>query len=166
MQIAELLVKEFDAEMATTRHVLERVPDDKADWKPHPKSFSMAHLAQLVSMMPSWAGLMIDKPELDIAPEGATSPYQNQPIKDLLAAFDANAAAARAAIGGVSNETFNEPWTLKSAGRVVQTESRYYMMRTSLFNHMVHHRAQLGLYLRLVDVPVPSMYGPTADEKV
>ncbi|MEO7522271.1 MAG: DinB family protein [Gemmatimonas sp.] len=166
MPIADLLLPEFDIEIATTRRVLERVPDDHAEWKPHEKSFSMAHLAQLVSMMPSWVSLMVSQSEMDIAPkEGAKSAYSDEQTAKLLADFDRNAAAAREAIAGTTDEALNEPWTLKAGGRVVNTGTRYLMIRTLLLNHLVHHRAQLGVYLRLVDVPVPSMYGPTADEK-
>ena len=167
MSIADLLLPEFDREIATTRRVLQRVPDEKGEWKPHEKSFSMAHLAQLVSMMPSWAEMMISRPELDIAPkENPASPYTTEKTEALLAQFDRNVVAAREAIARTTDDAFNEPWTLKAAGRDVATGTRYLMMRTLLINHLVHHRAQLGVYLRLVDVPVPSMYGPTADEKV
>ena len=167
MPIADLLLPEFDMEIATTRRVLQRVPDDRAEWKPHEKSFPMAHLAQLVSMMPSWAGLMITQAEMDIAPkEGKRGSYTTEKTEKLVAEFDRNVAAARDAIAGTTDAAFNEPWTLKSGGHTVVQGTRYLMMRTLLFNHLVHHRAQLGVYLRLVDVPVPSMYGPTADEQV
>ena len=167
MSIADMLLPEFDMEIATTRRVLQRVPDDRGEWKPHEKSFPMAHLAQLVSAMPSWAGLMIAQTEMDIDPkEGKRGGYTIEKTEKLLGEFDRNVAAAREAIAGTTDEAFNEPWTLKSGGRTVVQGTRYLMMRTLLLNHLVHHRAQLGVYLRLVDVPVPTMYGPTADEKV
>jgi uncharacterized damage-inducible protein DinB len=168
MAIADLLMPEFDMEIATTRRVLQRVPDERGEWKPHEKSFPMAHLAQLVSAMPSWMAMMMAQSEMDIAPkEGRQGGgYTIEKTEKLLADFDRNVAAAREAIGGATDEALNEPWTLKSGGRPIASGTRYLMIRTLLLNHLVHHRAQLGVYLRLVDVPVPSMYGPSADEKV
>ncbi len=167
MSIAEMLLPEWDIEMATTRRVLERVPNDRGEWKPHPKSFCMAHLAQLVARMPGWATMMMRQPEIDIAPkDGPTQGgYSVETTETLLAEFDRNVAEARAALAAASDAHFGEPWTLKAGGVAVDTKSRYLMLRTSMLNHLVHHRAQLGVYLRLVDEPVPSMYGPTADEK-
>ena len=167
MSIAELLLPEWDLEIATTRTVLARVPDDKADWKPHEKSFSMAHLAQLVARLPGWARMVTDKPELDIAPVDGpkTGGYTNESTADLLALFDKNAKDGRAAIAAMTDERFNESWTLKAAGHAQFTQTKYLALRTSVLNHMVHHRAQLGVYLRMVNEKVPSMYGPTADTK-
>jgi uncharacterized damage-inducible protein DinB len=167
MSIAELLLPEFDNEIAVTRRVLERVPDDRGEWKPHPKSFPMAHLAQLVARLPGWAVMVVDRTELDLAPADGPQPpgYSVEKTATLLAEFDRNAAAGRAAIARASDADFQVPWTLKRGGVPLQTMTRYETMRSSVFNHIVHHRAQLGVYLRLVDVPVPSMYGPTADER-
>jgi uncharacterized damage-inducible protein DinB len=166
MSIAEMLLPEWDVEMATTRRVLERVPDERGEWKPHPKSFPMAHLAQLVARMPGWATMMMRTAELDVAPkEGGGAGYTIENTATLLAEFDRNAAEGRAAIAATSDAAFDEPWTMKARGVAVQTNSRYQMLRTGMLNHLVHHRAQLGVYLRLVEVPVPSMYGPTADER-
>lgn len=166
MPIAEMLLPEWDVEMATTRRVLERVPSERGEWKPHPRSFCMAHLAQLVARMPGWATMMMNTAELDIAPEDAPAqPYTIEKTETLLAEFDRNAAAGRAAIAATSDAAFDEAWTMKARGQAVQTDSRYHMLRTAMLNHLVHHRAQLGVYLRLVDTPVPSMYGPTADER-
>jgi uncharacterized damage-inducible protein DinB len=156
MPIAEMLLHEWDVEISTTRRVLERVPSEKGEWKPHPKSFPMAHLAQLVARMPGWAAMIVNLPELDIAPaEGGGPGYSVETTETLLAEFDRNAAEGRAAIAATSDAAFDEPWTLKARGQVVQTDSRYHMLRTSMLNHLVHHRAQLGVYLRLVDEPVP-----------
>ena len=167
MSIAEMLLPEWDIEMATTRRVLERVPDDRGEWKPHPRSFAMAHLAQLVARMPGWATMMMKYPEIDIAPRdgGAAQPYTIEKTETLLAEFDRNVAEGRAAIAAGTDDDFHEPWTLKAGGVAVDSKSRYLMLRTTMLNHLVHHRAQLGVYLRLVEVPVPSMYGPTADER-
>jgi uncharacterized damage-inducible protein DinB len=166
MSIADLLLPELDNEIAVTRRVLERVPDGRGEWKPHEKSFPMGHLAQLVARLPGWATMMMSITELDIAPtDGPKFPgYTYETTATLLAEFDRNAAAAREAIAGASDDDFQVPWTLKKAGDVVLTQSRYQMLRSMVINHLVHHRAQLGVYLRLVDVPVPQMYGPTADE--
>ncbi|HEX2076371.1 MAG TPA: DinB family protein [Longimicrobium sp.] len=167
MSIAEMLLPEWDVEMATTRRVLERVPDERGEWKPHPKSFAMAHLAQLVARMPGWATMMMKHPEIDIAPlEGQPAQgYTIEKTETLLAEFDRNAAEGRAALAAGTDDDFQAPWTLKARGVAVGSGSRYQMLRTNMLNHLVHHRAQLGVYLRLVEVPVPSMYGPTADER-
>jgi uncharacterized damage-inducible protein DinB len=167
MPIADLLVPEFDAEIATTRRVLERVPDDRGEWRPHEKSFPLAHLAQLVSRMPGWASVVMERTEFDVAPADAPrgSGYSVEPTAALLAEFDRGAATGRALIAGASDADFAVPWTLKAGGAVVTTTSRYHALRSTVLNHLVHHRAQLGVYLRLVGAPVPSMYGPTADER-
>ena len=166
MKIADLLLPEYDNEIGVTRRVLERVPDDRAEWKPHPKAFSMAHLAQLVAMLPGWVGPVMGRTELDIAPtSGPTMAYSNQKVSALLATFDAGAAAGRAAIARATDADFQVPWTLLAAGTVVSTQSRYLALRQLVLNHLVHHRAQLGVYLRITDQKVPQMYGPTADEK-
>jgi len=166
MTIAELLVPEFDREIAVTREVLERVPDDRAEWKPHPKSFPMAHLAQLVARLPGWVGMMLVRDELDIAPVGGSGfpGYSIEKTAALVAEFDKNAAAGRAALLTATDEALQQPWTLKKAGQVMQTGTRYQMLRSMVLNHQVHHRAQLAMYLRLTDQKVPEMYGPTADK--
>jgi len=168
MPIADLLLPEYDAEIATTRRVLERVPDEKGEWRPHPKSFPMAHLAQLVARMPGWVGMVLTRTEIDFAPvDGPKFPgYSIETTATLLAEFDRNAAAGRQALAAASDDDFAVAWTTKAAGKVLETTTRYHMLRASVINHLVHHRAQLGVYLRLVDQPVPSMYGPTADERM
>ncbi|HEY4133061.1 MAG TPA: DinB family protein [Gemmatimonadaceae bacterium] len=167
MAIADLLLPEFDNETATTRRVLAEVPDDRPDWKPHEKAFTVAHLAQLVSGIPSWTPMIVEDTEFDLAPPGKpkASPYSNQTIEKLLADFDKNVIAARAAIANTSDEDFEVQWTLKSGGNVIMTMPRYAMLRSMMLNHLVHHRAQLGLYLRMLGCRVPSMYGPSADDK-
>ena len=166
MVISELLIPEFDNEIRVTRTVLERVPDGKGEWKPHEKSFPMAHLAQLVARLPGWTSIVMEKTEFDIAPkDGPILPgYSVEKTATLLAEFDKNAAAARDAIASATDEAFQVPWTFKRAGVTMFTMSRYQMLRSMMLNHLVHHRAQLGLYLRLTDQKVPQMYGPTADE--
>ncbi|MEO8879470.1 MAG: DinB family protein [Gemmatimonadaceae bacterium] len=166
MSISELLVPEYDHEIAVTREVLKRVPDDCAEWKPHPKAFSMAHLAQLVARLPGWVPMMFERDDLDIQPvSGPTFPgYSVEPTAKLLAEFDRNAAAGRAALLGTTDEKLEQTWTLRKAGAVVQTDSRYQMLRSMVLNHQIHHRAQLAMYLRITDQKVPEMYGPTADK--
>jgi hypothetical protein len=166
MTISNLLVPEFDRENAITREVLARVPDDRGEWKPHPKSFPMAHLAQLVARLPGWVPMMLDRDELDIGPVGGSNcpGYSIEKTATLLAEFDRNAAAGRAALLAATDEALAQPWTLKKAGQAVYSDSRYQMLRSMVLNHQVHHRAQLAMYLRLTDQKVPGMYGPSGDE--
>ena len=166
MPLCDLLLPEFDTEIATTRRVIERVPNDRIEWKPHTKSFPMGHLAQLVAMIPGWTFYVLTEREFDIAPrEGPTAVYRFLPVEQLLSLFDKNVADARPLIEKVSDAVLQEPWTLRAAGREVSTMPRYMVYRTLMLNHLVHHRAQLGVYLRLTEQPVPQMYGPTADER-
>ena len=151
---------EFDQEMSTTRRLLERVPDDKGDWKPHPKSFSLAHLAQLVARMPGWMISTLREPHIDLA-TGAR--YSNETTSTLLAEFDRNVKAAREALAQVTDAKLDEPWSLVMGDKVMFTAPRGPITRQTL-SHLVHHRGQLTVYLRELDVPVPSIYGPTADE--
>ena len=162
MTIAETLLPEFDQEMATTRRLLERVPTDKGQWKPHQKSFSLAHLAQLVAWMPGWITNAVKETELNLA--GAAK-YSNEKTEDLVKMFDKNVKDARAAIAGSKDGDYKVPWSLKFGDRVVMTQPRKDVVRQHI-NHLIHHRGQLTVYLRLVDVPIPSIYGPTADEKM
>ena len=166
MPLSTLLLPEFDAEIATTRKVIERVPDDHIEWRPHEKSFPMGHLAQLVAMIPGWTMFVLTKTEFDIAPrEGPSAVYRFLPVEQLLKMFDQNVADARPLIEKVRDADLEVPWTLKAAGQKVITMPRYMVYRTMMLNHLVHHRAQLGIYLRLTEQMVPQMYGPTADDK-
>lgn len=166
MRISELLLPEYDAEIVTTRRVLERVPDDKAEWQPHEKAFKMAHLAQLVARLPEWVSMTLEKTELDIAPvNGPRTGYTIEKTATLLDTFDRNAKAGRAAIEKATDADLQVPWTLKAAGQPVLTQPRYMILRQMVLNHLVHHRAQLALYLRLTGQKVPQMYGPSADER-
>ena len=160
MNFAESLLLEFDMEMASTRKAIERVASDKGAWKPHPKSFSLGHLTQLVATMPGWIATMATQPELDLA---AAPSYSLQSTESLLARFDTLVAEARAAIAVLKDADVATPWSLKHGERVLMTSPRGTTIRQTV-NHLIHHRGQLTVYLRLVDVPVPSIYGPTADE--
>ncbi|MDQ6870478.1 MAG: damage-inducible protein DinB [Gemmatimonadota bacterium] len=162
MTIAETLLPEFDQEMTTTRRVLERVPTDKGKWKPHPKSFAMGHLAQLVAGMPGWITNTVQETYLDLARYPG---YSYEKTEDLVKSFDRNVAEARKAIAAAKDADFTVPWSLKHGDRVIFTMQRAPVVRQTI-NHLVHHRGQLTVYLRMVDVPVPSIYGPTADEKM
>jgi uncharacterized damage-inducible protein DinB len=161
MTNGQSLLDEFDQEMKTTRRMLERVPSDKGTWKPHEKSFSLAHLAQLVSWMPGWITMAINQSKLDLS--GAPR-YSNEKTETLLAEFDRNVAQARDALSKVTDEQWMEPWSLTSGDQVFMTLPKGAVVRQNI-SHLVHHRGQLSVYLRLLDVPVPSIYGPTADEK-
>jgi len=166
MALNQALLPEFDHEMANTRKTLERVPEDKFDWKPHPKSFAMGPLATHLATLPSWAAITIQQDSIDIAPEGEP-PLRNEPVhsvEELLQRFDSNVAAARAAIAGASDEDLFKTWTLLSGGKTIFALPRIAALRSFVMSHNIHHRAQLGVYLRLNDVAVPSIYGPSADE--
>lgn len=167
MTIAETMLGEFDHEMVTTRTVLERVPDGDAAWKPHAKSYSMGDLALHLANIPTWITPTVRRSELDLDPPGG-SPFPVRTFTtaaDLVRTFDANVAAAREALAAAPDAGMMEPWTLKSAGNVILTMPRVAVLRSFIMNHMIHHRAQLTVYLRLRDVPLPSVYGPTADLK-
>jgi uncharacterized damage-inducible protein DinB len=163
MTFTEILLPEFDAEMANTRKVLERVPDGKFDYQPHPKSMTLRRLASHVAEMPHWASITIDVEELNMQPGEKPLTWDTQ--AELLAAFDEKAADARTKIAGASDEVWAGTWTFKYAGQVVMAMPRREVMRSMVMNHLIHHRAQLGVYLRLNDVAVPGLYGPSADEK-
>ena len=161
MSTADKLLPEFDQEMATTRRLLERVPSDKGSWKPHEKSFSLAHLAQLVSWMPGWITRTLREPDINL--KGGTG-YSTEKTETLLAVFDKNVKEAREAIAESTDAHLETPWSLKMGENVLFTLPRGPAIRQHI-NHLIHHRGQLTVYLRLVDVPLPSIYGPTADEK-
>ncbi len=154
-------LEEFDTEMATTRRLLERVPGEKGAWKPHEKSFPLGHLAQLVSWMPGWIATTLRQPHIDLA--GGPG-YTLEPTERLLRDFDRNVAAARDALQSVTGRALEEPWSLKRGEQVMFTGQRGPIVRNHL-NHLIHHRGQLSVYLRLLDVPLPSIYGPTADTR-
>jgi uncharacterized damage-inducible protein DinB len=161
MRIAETFLPELEQEMATTRRVLERAPSDKAQWKPHAKSFALGHLAQLLAWMPGWITTTLAQDELDLS-GGAGYSFEN--TETLLKLFDENVAGANAALAGASDADMQAGWSLKNAGQTIFTLPRVVVVRQHV-NHLVHHRGQMSVYLRLLDVPVPSIYGPTADER-
>jgi uncharacterized damage-inducible protein DinB len=158
----ETLVPEFDHEMGVTRRVLERVPEDRFAWKPHQKSMSLGELATHVATIPSWGVPTLNQPELDLGGQNLSTPVSSR--ADLLARFDTNVADTRTALLGKSDAEMLAVWSLKNNGQRLFTMPRLSVWRGFVLNHLIHHRAQLGVYLRLNDVPVPAMYGPTADE--
>lgn len=158
--IAQKLLPKFEQEMAATRRVIERVPDNDPGWKPHPKSFSLAHLAQLVAWMPGWIAQTLTETSLDLT-KGVG--YSNETTAALLSMFDDNVRAARKAIESADDSDYDVDWSLRMGDRVLFTQPRAAVVRQHI-SHLSHHRGQLTVYLRLLDVPVPSIYGPTADE--
>ena len=166
MALNEMLLPEFDQEMASTRKTLERVPYDKSDWKPHEKSTTMGGLATHLCNIATWSLYTINQDSLDLTPGGTALPGAElaKSQADLLETFDANVAKARAAIAAVSDEELFKPWSLMSNGKTIFTMPKVDVLRSFIMNHLIHHRAQLGVYLRLNDLPVPAIYGPSADE--
>jgi uncharacterized damage-inducible protein DinB len=167
MKISDALLPEFDQEMTGTRKTLERVPEDKFDWRPHPKSFTMITLATHIANMVGWTVNIIAEDSFDVAPPGAP-PYKEEPVaskKELLERFDKAVTGARAAIAGASDEHFMANWAFLQGGKTVFTMPRIVCLRSFIMSHTIHHRAQLGVYLRLNDIPVPAIYGPSADEQ-
>ena len=160
MSIGQALLPEFDLEMASTRRLLERVPTDKGQWKPHPKSFPLGHLAQLVSTMPSWVTRTVRGTEIDLS---QSSGYSFEKTDTLVSQFDQHVREAREALAAAKDKDFDVVWSLKHGDRILFSAPRGPVVRSHI-NHLIHHRGQLTVYLRLLDVPIPGMYGPTADE--
>lgn len=162
MKITDLFVAQLDREVASTRRALERVPEGKSDWKPHPKSMALGYLSTLVATIPSWIATMVERENLDIGVgEGPKALANNRALVEL---FDQSAAAARRALSGTTDDHLMKRWQLLVSGRVVDEKPRYAMIGDT-FGHLAHHRGQLTVYLRLNEIPVPSIYGPTADER-
>lgn len=166
MAIKDILLPEYDHEMAVTRRVLERGPVEDFGWKPHEKSFALGALATHVANIPGWVPVILEQAEFDMA---ATPPElrKSAPLgtsEEILARFDANVSVGRGLLDAQTDPQLLAMWTFKNAGQTVFTMPRVAALRRFVLNHQVHHRAQLGLYLRLRNVPVPAMYGPTADE--
>ena len=165
MTLSETILPEFDQEMASTRKTIERVPDDKLDWQAHPKSMSLRALATHLANIPTWAVHGINRDSLDVAPGGvAVRPDPVGSTREALDIFDRNAAEARAAIAGADDARLAGTWTLMHNGQKIFTLPKSVVLRRFVLSHMIHHRAQLGVFLRLNDVAVPSVYGPSADE--
>jgi hypothetical protein len=166
MKITELFLAQLEREAAVSQRALERVPEGRPDWKPHPKSMPLGYLATLVASMPTWVAMAITQDELDLQP--AKGPKYQPPewktVGDLLRAHEHAVAQGTSALRATSDGHLMTPWRLLVGGKVVLEQPRYVVIRDSALNHLAHHRGQLTVYLRLNDVAVPSIYGPTADE--
>ena len=161
MTISETLLPEFDQEMANTRKILDRVPEDKFTWKPHEKSMTLGRLSSHVAEMPQWILSTIKEEKLELTP--GMKPFNASTKTELMEALDKNNAAAREAIAGATDEHLAKVWRLIYGGQEVFAMPRAAVLRSMVMSHMIHHRGQLSVYLRLLDVPIPGMYGPSAD---
>jgi uncharacterized damage-inducible protein DinB len=166
MTMSAALLAEFDHEMTSTRRVLERVPDDRLDWRPHPKSRQLGPLASHIAAIPHRTVDVMETESLDASPQGAAPPRPAPAAsrQEILERFDANVAAARAALAGAADAHLVQPWSFLAGGHPMFTLPRIGAVRALVLSHIIHHRAQLGVYLRINDVPVPAIYGPSADE--
>jgi uncharacterized damage-inducible protein DinB len=162
MPFSQNLLPEFDEEMKNTRKILECVPDGKFDYKPHAKSMTLGGLGTHIATLPSWTTFTLDTEELNLTPDFKQEVGNSR--AELLAMFDKSVAAAREKIAAASDEDWKVMWTLKVSGNPIFSMPRSTVMRSSIMNHLVHHRAQLGVYLRLNEIAIPGMYGPSADE--
>jgi uncharacterized damage-inducible protein DinB len=166
MSYAETILPEFDQEMASTRKVLELVPDDRLDWKAHPKSNTIGWNANHLAEIPDWVAGTLTQESWDFAPVGGPR-YESPALttrKAILELFDKNVATARQAIAAVKDEEMGKDWSLLAGGKTLFTMPRSAVMRSFVLNHSIHHRAILCVYLRLNDIPVPGMYGPSGDD--
>lgn len=166
MSIADSLLPEYDHELATTRRVLERVPEAEFGWKPHPKSMTLGQLAGHVASIPFWLSATIDTPFYDVTAGDREASLEPPASRDvMLKQFDEKVRKARASLANASDAEMMAPWSLKQGGTVIFSMPRVAAVRSFVMNHMIHHRGQLSVYLRLKDVPVPAIYGPSADEQ-
>ena len=166
MAIRDSILPELDHELATTRKLLERVPDAQAEWQPHPKSMTLGKLAIHIATLPRWGATTMQQTELDMNPPGGQPMVLPtfESTAAALALFDQVATECRAAIAAAEDGDFMVPWALKNAGQQIFAMPRIAVLRSFVLNHLIHHRGQLSVYLRLHDVPIPSIYGPSADE--
>src|ERR1700733_5234708 len=165
MGINELLLSEFDEEIKKTRTMLERVPEDKKDFAPHPKSMPLGKLAPHVAELTGFGLTILTTPELDFSKsKSAPTPFESS--AQLVGAFDTGAAKSRAPLKNTPDEAWTQPWKLSFGDNTIFAGSRFLAYRQMFLNHLVHHRAQLGVYLRLNETPVPATYGPSADDRM
>jgi uncharacterized damage-inducible protein DinB len=162
MSFSQTLFPEFAEEMKNTRKILECVPDGKFDYQPHPKSMTLGRLATHVAELPSWISYTLDVEELDLQPD--FKPRYCTSRAELLEMFDKEVATASDKIAAATDEDWDKTWTFKFAGKTIMSMPRTQVMRSTIMNHLIHHRAQLGVFLRLNDVAIPGMYGASADE--
>lgn len=164
MQLTESLLEQLNTEAALSRKALAKVPAAKSDWKPHPKSMELGTLAGLLATMPNWVGMIVNTDELDVTAPRPAAARQEQTSRELLATHDKAVEDARATLGKTTDAHLLTPWRLILPGGVVDARPRYQQLRDGVFSHLAHHRGQMTVYLRLLDVPVPALYGPSADE--
>ena len=162
MALVDALLPEFDHETATTRRLLERVSEDQFDWKPHEKSMTLGGLATHVATVPMWGSMTLSQSHVDIGGDPRAAELRTR--AELLTTFDQNVASTRAALVGRTDAELLAPWSLKRNGQVILTMPKAAVWRSFVMSHLIHHRGQLSVYLRLQNVPVPSIYGPSADE--
>ena len=166
MPLIDALLPEFDREMGLTRKLLDRVPDGQFDWKPHPTSVTLGRLAEHLAEMPLWAAMTMTQSTLEMTTRRPPD-YQRPATRDaVLAMFDANLKNGRGNLAGKTDGEFMAPWTLKAGGKEVFTMPKVAVMRNFVLNHMVHHRGQFSVYLRMLGVKIPSIYGPSGDEQM
>lgn len=166
MNLNEPLIAEMEQESIATRKTLERVPEDKFGWKPHEKSMSLGALAAHVAEIATWTGASINKDELDFSKE-EYKPFVPKTTAELVEFYDKNQAEAIKVLKeNATNENLMKMWSLKNGETTYLTMPKIAVMRGFVLSHLIHHRAQLGVYLRMLDVPLPSTYGPSADEQV
>lgn len=163
MPISAALLPEFDQEMANTRRVLERVPEAEFDWKPHEKSYSLRDLTTHLANLPSWGAATLEQDSLDLAKTPHKEPVQS--LAEALTLFDKEVAGSRAAIEAADDARMMQPWALLHDGQEIFSMPKVAVLRSFVMNHVIHHRGQMTVYLRLRDVPLPALYGPTADEQ-
>ncbi|WP_158751174.1 DinB family protein [Acidobacterium sp. S8] len=166
MKMTELLLADLEREAASTRRALERVPEGRYDWKPHEKSMPLGYLATIVATILGWIQFMIEEDQLDMTPQGDSKhkPQKLTTRSELIAALDDSVAKARKALENTTDEHLLTTWKFVVGGHVASENPRHIMIRDAVFSHLAHHRGQLTVYLRLNDAPVPSIYGPSADE--
>jgi uncharacterized damage-inducible protein DinB len=166
MKMTDLFLTELEREAAATRRTLERVPEGRNDWKPHEKSMRLGYLAALIASMPSWVEMMVKQDEVDMS---RSSDYQAKELgtsHELIQLLDESVAKAREALANTTDEHLMTPWRFRFADHVISEQPRHIMLRDGVFNHLAHHRGQLTVYLRLNEVAVPALYGPSADERL
>jgi len=166
MRLNQLFLEQLDNEAKSTRRVLERVPEGRNDWKPHPKSMALGYLAALVAKMPAWLTMMIERDEYELASKDAKfQPVEAKSSRELLQSFNEAVAAGRRALENASDEHLLKTWRFLVNGHVATESARYVSIRDAMLSHWAHHRGQLTVYLRLNEAPVPAIYGPSADDR-
>lgn len=162
LELIPLLQKEMEQEAVTTKKMLSRVPADKFDWQPHPKSMTLRRLAAHVAELPGWVAMALETDELDFQ----NNPYEPKEIRntqELMDYFETSLKNGREALANANVESFTEEWVLRSGDQIYSRDTKYEVIRMS-YSQVIHHRAQLGVYLRLLDIPIPGSYGPSADD--